>query len=329
MQDYDSDQEEEDDSTLELFTRIERLVADRTDQRSGRKRFLVKWDSLGYDECTWELADDPKFAAVLSETGNLLAKYEAWQEEPAAKDLKTKGRTSVDLDDIEVGVHEDGRQLRSYQLEGVRWLLHCWQKRQGSILADEMGLGKTVQAVSFCESLRQAFNIRGPYLIVAPLSTIPHWYREFSTWTTMNAVVYHGSAQAREVIRKHEFRFGSAAQTKMGKDASKSHHLKFNVLITTYETVLNDASLLAPVQWAGLVVDEAHRLKNSSRCGAVHTLSPRCIVGRLCGPAWLSAVRRRGWPRRLIVRGCAAPFLCSALFIALKKFRHQVRAHFA
>jgi SNF2 family DNA or RNA helicase len=37
-----------------------------------------------------------------------------------------------------------------------------------------MGLGKTAQAVTFLEHIRRGGN-RGPFLVVAPLSTIPHW----------------------------------------------------------------------------------------------------------------------------------------------------------
>ena len=38
-----------------------------------------------------------------------------------------------------------GLQLRSYQLEGVRWMKRSLENGQGCILADEMGLGKTIQ----------------------------------------------------------------------------------------------------------------------------------------------------------------------------------------
>ena len=38
-----------------------------------------------------------------------------------------------------------GVQLRSYQLEGVRWMKRSFENGQGCILADEMGLGKTIQ----------------------------------------------------------------------------------------------------------------------------------------------------------------------------------------
>jgi SNF2 family DNA or RNA helicase len=37
-----------------------------------------------------------------------------------------------------------------------------------------MGLGKTAQSVCFLDQLSRK-GVRGPFLIVAPLSTIPHW----------------------------------------------------------------------------------------------------------------------------------------------------------
>ena len=36
-------------------------------------------------------------------------------------------------------------QLRSYQLDGVKWVVSRFKNGVGCILADEMGLGKTCQ----------------------------------------------------------------------------------------------------------------------------------------------------------------------------------------
>lgn len=76
-------------------------------------------------------------------------------------------------------------------------------RRQNCILADEMGLGKTIQSITF---LQEVFNygVRGPYLVIAPLSTIPNWQREFETWTDMNVLVYHGTTPSRVMIQEYE-----------------------------------------------------------------------------------------------------------------------------
>jgi len=45
------------------------------------------------------------------------------------------------------------------------------------ILADEMGLGKTIQCIALiCHLVSNA--VVGPFLICAPLSTIPNWVAE-------------------------------------------------------------------------------------------------------------------------------------------------------
>ncbi len=48
------------------------------------------------------------------------------------------------------------------------------------------------------------YKIRGPFLVIAPLSTIPHWKREFENWTEMNAIVYHGNSESRALLRTYE-----------------------------------------------------------------------------------------------------------------------------
>lgn len=48
-----------------------------------------------------------------------------------------------------------------------------------------MGLGKTAQSIAVLEYQRQILGIRGPFLVVAPLTTLGHWIREIETWTGM------------------------------------------------------------------------------------------------------------------------------------------------
>ncbi|MEJ1275488.1 hypothetical protein NN561_006385 [Cricetulus griseus] len=86
---------------------------------------------------------------------------------------------------------------------------------------------------------------------VVPLSTLTSWQREIQTWASqMNAVVYLGDINSRNMIRTHEWMH---LQTK---------RLKFNILLTTYEILLKDKAFLGGLNWAFIGVDEAHRLKN-------------------------------------------------------------------
>lgn len=43
----------------------------------------------------------------------------------------------------------------------------------------------------------------------------------------------------------------------------KDTSIKFHVLLTSYELITIDMAVLGSINWACLVVDEAHRLKNN------------------------------------------------------------------
>ena len=49
-----------------------------------------------------------------------------------------------------------------------------------------MGLGKTVQSVSFLHYLHSTQGLWGPFLVVAPLSTLSHWQRELEARTEIS-----------------------------------------------------------------------------------------------------------------------------------------------
>ena len=154
-------------------------------------------------------------------------------------------------------VYRSGGTLRDYQVEGLNWLLSCWYRKKSSILADEMGLGKTVQVVTFLEHLFEIEQMRGPFLICVPLSTIAHWQRESEGWTFMNINVYHdagGGRDMRDVIREFEWYYKGRSR----------RLLKFHLLITTYDDLIRDYEELAEVPWRVVVVDEAHRLRNAN-----------------------------------------------------------------
>jgi ATP-dependent DNA helicase len=72
-----------------------------------------------------------------------------------------------------------GGQLKSYQIKGVKWLISLWQNGLNGILADQMGLGKTIQTIGFLTHLKGK-GMHGPYMIIAPLSTLSNWVNEIS-----------------------------------------------------------------------------------------------------------------------------------------------------
>ena len=127
-----------------------------------------------------------------------------------------------------------------------------------------MGLGKTIQTITFLYSLYKEGHCRGPFLVSAPLSTIINWEREFELWAPdFYVVTYIGDKDSRIVIREHEMSFDEGA-IRGGQKASRLRgNVKFHVLLTSYELISIDAACLGSIDWAVLVVDEAHRLKNN------------------------------------------------------------------
>ena len=84
--------------------------------------------------------------------------------------------------------------------------LHRYNHRS-VILADEMGLGKTAQAIALLDHIWRRESIRGPFLIVAPLSTLAHWQREIEEWTDLSVLNYYGRAESRDVMHQYEWHF--------------------------------------------------------------------------------------------------------------------------
>uniref|UniRef100_A0AAY4AS85 DNA helicase n=1 Tax=Denticeps clupeoides TaxID=299321 RepID=A0AAY4AS85_9TELE len=210
--------------------------------------YLVKWCSLPYEDATWELKEDVDEGKVeeFKKIQGRQPRLKRTTRPPASSWRKLEQSRE----------YRSGNTLREYQLEGVNWLLFNWYNRQNCILADEMGLGKTIQSIALLSEVFAA-GVQGPFLIIAPLSTITNWEREFATWTDMNAIVYHGSLASRQMIQQYEM---------YCKDEKVGHLIpgayKFDALITTFEMILSDCPELREISWRCVIIDEAHRLKN-------------------------------------------------------------------
>uniref|UniRef100_A0A3P9K7C3 Chromodomain helicase DNA binding protein 1-like n=1 Tax=Oryzias latipes TaxID=8090 RepID=A0A3P9K7C3_ORYLA len=155
-----------------------------------------------------------------------------------------KKKASVVQDDLQKwGLR--GIQLRGYQLDGVQWLIQNLQNQQGCILGDEMGLGKTCQTIGLLVYVSGALGKKGPFMVLSPLSVLENWRKELESFApSLTVLCYQGDKD-----RRAEMQLQASSQD-------------FQVLLTTYELCLKDASFLRRWRWEVLVVDEAHRLKN-------------------------------------------------------------------
>nr|CAD1825673.1 unnamed protein product [Ananas comosus var. bracteatus] len=243
------------------WTTVDRIIASR--KAGDEREYLVKWKELPYDECTWEVESDISAFQSQIERFNMIQSRR--HKKPP---IKSKNGNRDTLSYEQSPEFLSGGSLHPYQLEGLKFLRYSWLKDNRVILADEMGLGKTIQSIAFLASLFEE-NVT-PHLVVAPLSTLRNWEREFATWAPqMNVVMYFGTAQAREAIRKYEFYFPKEKshkfkkkKTVQGSSQKKQSRIKFDVLLTSYEMINMDSAVLKPIRWECLIVDEGHRLKN-------------------------------------------------------------------
>ncbi|XP_029561316.1 chromodomain-helicase-DNA-binding protein 8 isoform X2 [Salmo trutta] len=231
------------------YVEVDRILDESNSVDNGEPvvYYLVKWCSLPYEDATWELREDVDEGKV-EEFRKIQDRQPQLKRTPRPQAAAWKKLE-------EFREYKSGNVLREYQLEGVNWLLFNWYNRQNCILADEMGLGKTIQSISLLSEVFGA-GVQGPFLVIAPLSTITNWEREFATWTDMNAIVYHGSLASRQMIQQYEM------YCKDDKDHLIPGAYKFDALITTFEMILSDCPELREISWRCVIIDEAHRLKN-------------------------------------------------------------------
>ena len=130
-------------------------------------------------------------------------------------------------------------KLYSYQSKGVQFMNSVTSYLGGVILADEMGLGKTMQIISLL-LLKRHINT-SPALIICPTSLIANWAREIDKFApTLDYIIHRGSLRTG---------ISSGLQ-------------KAPIVISTYETVVNDISIFNSIKWSFLICDVAQALKN-------------------------------------------------------------------
>lgn len=127
--------------------------------------------------------------------------------------------------------------LRPYQEEGYRWMMRLAEMGAGACLADDMGLGKTLQTLAM---LLKRMD-KGPALVVCPVSIVGNWIAEAQRFAPMLNMQILNSNDRDKTI----------------KDLTEG-----DVLVTSYGLLQSEEELFAKKEFATIVLDEAHIIKN-------------------------------------------------------------------
>ena len=219
-----------DRNSIEQLHEIERAVSGQAD-RPFTPTFTKRLD-------TRELSDVEDLLDELCE---------GWQ---APQAWQSRSRALKEVGALEPAPVRPGFDsvLRTYQRIGTAWLWHLYRHKLGGILADEMGLGKTLQALALIECIRSQdshLTVVGqeqyPALVVCPASLVENWQRESARFTPkLKTLKHHGSKRAKEPSVLEDY----------------------DIVITSYGTLRQDAEMLGLMDWCVVIGDEAQHIKN-------------------------------------------------------------------
>lgn len=136
--------------------------------------------------------------------------------------------------------------LRPYQINGLSWLAFMRDYGFGACLADDMGLGKTIQVLALLAKDYEERKLTAPVLLVCPTTVVNNWVREAERFAPqLRCYAHHGPQRAKE-------------------DAFEAAVRDYHLVITSYALLPRDYAFMEKVRWHGVVLDEAHNIKNPS-----------------------------------------------------------------
>lgn len=146
-------------------------------------------------------------------------------------------------------------KLLDYQQEGLRWLVHLHAQRCGGILGDEMGLGKTIQVAALLCALHHSQQLRGPALVVAPMTVLRQWVAELHRWAPhLRVCVMHESSNSSSGAG------GSPATSRAA--LIDSVRATPAIVVTTYTALRLNCLQLQSGGFQYVILDEGHKISN-------------------------------------------------------------------
>lgn len=175
----------------------------------------------------------------------------------AEPDMFRSGTAAADELGSEMAIPGLDAKLFPYQARGVQWMWQTARRTGGLILADEMGLGKTLQIIALL--MMDPPPHTAPALIICPTSLIANWVREIRRFAPSLSILVHRGAYRAGIYRDLQVA---------------------SVVITTYDTMVNDITVLSSLEWSWMICDEAQAVKNpdSNRRQALATIPRRCAI---------------------------------------------------
>jgi len=150
-------------------------------------------------------------------------------------------------------------ELRPYQRDGLGWMDFLREFGFGGCLADCMGLGKTVQVLAMLESRRQLREKElaagkgksdkrangvtvPPSLVVVPKSLVFNWKQEATKFAPKLRVLDHTGQERGNIADQID---------------------DYDLILTTYGTLRNDAVEFKDLIFDYVILDEAQAIKNA------------------------------------------------------------------
>lgn len=141
-----------------------------------------------------------------------------------------------------------GFTLKKHQEEGIAWLQDLCLHTSGGLLADDMGLGKTLQVLYLLDWHARFHNPDNkPYLIVAPVSLLENWSREYKRFFTDSMPI--------TILDK--------MPTNRDESFIKVNSNK-HIMVVGYEAMHRAQISLGAIDFAVIVLDEAQKIKTPS-----------------------------------------------------------------
>jgi hypothetical protein len=186
----------------------------------------------------------PDFSAVAASKSSTAGRLANWELiEPLFRSFEMGsggGAASMDLPDARSLAAAGGKELMRHQ---ARFIESARAGHRTYLLADEPGLGKTAQALLAAEA-----SGAYPLVVVVPNVVKVNWAREVEKWTPHRvATVVHGDGDDIDAFA--------------------------DVVIVNYEVLDRHVAWLSRRGFKGMVVDEAHFIKNKDSQRSKNVLS--------------------------------------------------------